>query len=51
MGLKVAKALALVWDAYDYVLIDSPPVLGALMINALAASECLLVPVQLSLWH
>ena len=46
MGLKVARALALVWDAYDYVLIDSPPVLGALMINALAASECLLVPVQ-----
>ena len=46
MGLKVAKALALVWDSYDYVLIDSPPVLGALMINALAASERLLVPVQ-----
>jgi chromosome partitioning protein len=46
MGLKVAKALAQVWDDYDYVLIDSPPVLGALMINALAASERLLVPVQ-----
>ena len=46
MGLKVARALAQVWDCYDYVLIDSPPVLGALMINALAASECLLVPVQ-----
>lgn len=46
MGLKVARALALVWDSYDYVLIDSPPVLGALMINALAASERLLVPVQ-----
>jgi|TARA_B110000902_G_C14194675_1_gene545452 chromosome partitioning protein len=46
MGLKVARALALAWDKYDYVLIDSPPVLGALMINALAASERLLVPVQ-----
>jgi chromosome partitioning protein len=46
MGLKVARALALLWDSYDYVLIDSPPVLGALMINALAASERLLVPVQ-----
>ena len=46
MGLKVAKALAQVWDLFDYVLIDSPPVLGALMINALAASERLLIPVQ-----
>jgi len=46
MGLKVARALALIWDQFDYVLIDSPPVLGALMINALAASERLVVPVQ-----
>ncbi len=46
MGLKVARALALLWDSFDYVLIDTPPVLGALMINALAASERLLVPVQ-----
>jgi chromosome partitioning protein len=46
MGLKVSRALAQIWDDYDYVLIDSPPVLGALMINALAACEKLLVPVQ-----
>ncbi|MEE8058886.1 MAG: ParA family protein [Pseudomonadales bacterium] len=46
MGLKVARVLALLWDSFDYVLIDTPPVLGALMINALAASERLLVPVQ-----
>lgn len=46
MGLKVSRALAQVWDDFDYALIDSPPVLGALMINALAACECLIVPVQ-----
>lgn len=46
MGLQVAKALRLLKDQYDYVLIDSPPVLGVLMINALAASSHLLVPVQ-----
>lgn len=46
MGLKVARGLALLWDDFDYVIIDTPPVLGALMINALAAAEKLLVPVQ-----
>ncbi len=46
MGLKVARALAQLWDDFDYVIIDTPPVLGALMINALAACEKLLVPVQ-----
>lgn len=46
MGLKLTKALAQVYKDFDYVLIDSPPVLGALMINALAACNHLLVPVQ-----
>ena len=45
MGLVVANALAEVSDEYDYVIIDSPPMLGVLMINALAACEYLLVPV------
>lgn len=46
MGLVIAKALAQLWNRFDYVLIDSPPVLGLLMINALAACEQLVVPVQ-----
>ena len=46
MGLTVSKALAELWDDYDFALIDSPPILGVLMINALAACEKLLIPVQ-----
>ncbi len=46
MGLQVAKALATQKQSYDFVLIDSPPVLGVLMVNALAACSHLLVPVQ-----
>ncbi|MFT3931508.1 MAG: ParA family protein [Spongiibacteraceae bacterium] len=45
-GVRVSKALALLWDDFDYALIDTPPVLGALMVNALAACERLLIPVQ-----
>jgi len=45
MGLVIATALAEIKDEYDYVLIDSPPMLGVLMINALAACDYLLVPV------
>jgi chromosome partitioning protein len=46
MGLVVARALALIYDDYDYVLIDTPPLLGVLMINALAACQHLVIPVQ-----
>ncbi len=46
MGLILKKALAKISDHYDYAIIDCPPVLGVLMVNALAASERILVPVQ-----
>lgn len=46
MGLVVAKALAQLEGRYRYVLVDCPPMLGVLMVNALAACEHLIVPVQ-----
>ncbi|WP_396587180.1 ParA family protein [Bermanella sp. R86510] len=46
MGLVISKALATLWDEYEYVIIDTPPILGVLMINALAAGQRLLIPVQ-----
>jgi chromosome partitioning protein len=46
MGLVINKALEAVADNYDYAIIDCPPILGVLMVNALAACEKLLVPVQ-----
>lgn len=46
MGLFLKKQLTLVEDDYDFVLIDCPPVLGVMMVNALAACVRILVPVQ-----
>jgi chromosome partitioning protein len=46
MGLVIKNALQYFKDDYDYVLIDCPPVLGILLVNALAACEHLIVPVQ-----
>jgi chromosome partitioning protein len=46
LGLVIAKSLAQLWQDFDYAVIDSPPLLGVLMVNALAASQQLVIPVQ-----
>lgn len=43
---KLKAALADVRESYDFVLIDCPPSLGLLTINALTAADSVLIPVQ-----
>src|ERR687883_1028795 len=43
---SLEKALAAIKDDYDFICIDTPPSLGLLTINALTASNKVIVPVQ-----
>ena len=45
-GLILKNTLNKLSARFDYVLIDCPPILGTLMINALAACEFLIIPSQ-----
>jgi chromosome partitioning protein len=44
--LILRKTIHEVRDHYDYIIIDSPPALGPITINALSASDSVIIPIQ-----
>lgn len=44
--LILKKGIATIREEFDYIFIDCPPSLGLLTINALAASDSVLIPIQ-----
>ncbi len=45
-AVRLRTALAPVKDRYDFIVVDCPPSLGMLTINALAAADLVIVPLQ-----
>jgi chromosome partitioning protein len=47
---KLKEALETVKEEYDFIVIDTPPALGILTVNALTASDNLIIPAQAEIY-
>jgi len=45
---RLKDEMASIQDAYDYIIIDTPPTLGIITVNALVAATHVLIPIQAS---
>lgn len=43
---RLAFAISKIKDDYDYIIIDCPPAIGLLTVNALAAADSVIIPIQ-----